>query len=55
MMVKVSLKEPGHRELWKDEALLGADCPSLEPWYLMVPEKFLLEEPRQMVLQAASS
>lgn len=51
-MVKRSFNEFGHRELWKGEALVKADCLPLEPsCLLMVPEKLLLQEQRCVVLQ----
>lgn len=51
----MSFNEFGHRELWKGEALVKADCLPFEPsWLPMVPEKLLLQEQRCVVLQAVS-
>ena len=50
--MEMSFNESGHMELWTGEVLVRADCP---PCLLVVPEMFLLKEPRHTVLQAASA
>lgn len=48
--MEMSFTEPGHRELWKGDALVRTNCPPLEPSRLpMAPEKVLLEEARHVV------